>query len=131
MDIFLKVTIGVLITAILSLILSKQCQEISLLLTICVCCLIVAAMATYLQPVLEFAMHLVQLGQLNQDMLTVLMKVVGIGLISQIAGLICADAGNQTLSKVLQIMTTVVILWVSIPLLEEVLSLIETVMGDP
>lgn len=130
MGIFIKVTIGVLITAIFSLMLSKQCQEISLLLTICACCLVVAAMVSYLQPILEFTVRLVELGQLNRDMLTVLLKVVGIGLISQIAGLICVDAGNQTLSKVLQIMTTAVVLWISIPLLEEILSLIETVMGD-
>lgn len=130
MDIFLKVTIAVLITAIISLILSKQCPEISLLLTIVVCCSVVIVMVSYLQPVIEFSGRLVQLGQLSTDMLNVLLKVTGIGIISQIAGLICSDAGNQSLSKILQILTIVVILCVSVPLLEEVITLIENVMGD-
>lgn len=130
MDIFLKVTIAVLITAIISLILSKQCPEISLLLTIAVCCSVVIVMVSYLQPVIEFSRRLVQLGQLSTDMLNVLLKVTGIGIISQIAGLICSDAGNQSLSKILQILTIVVILCVSVPLLEEVITLIENVMGD-
>ena len=130
MDIFLKVTIAVLITEIISLILLKQCPEISLLLTIVVCCSVVIVMVSYLQPVIEFSRRLVQLGQLSTDMLNVLLKVTGIGIISQIAGLICSDAGNQSLSKILQILTIVVILCVSVPLLEEVITLIENVMGD-
>ena len=130
MDIYLKVIAGVLITAIISLVLSKQCQEIALLLTICVCCLVVIVLASYLQPILDFAQRLAQLGQLNEDFLSIILKIVGVGLISQIAGLICADAGNQTLSKILQIMTSVVILSISTPLLEEIISLVELVLGD-
>ena len=130
MDIFLKVTAGILITAILSLVLSKQGADISLLLTIGVCCMVVVAAFTYLRPVLEFANKLIQVGRLNNELLNVLLRVVGIGLISQIAGFICADAGNQSLGKALQIMSTAVILCVSVPILEEMLSLIETVLGE-
>lgn len=130
MDIFLKITAGILISAILSLVLSRQFADMSLLLTICVCSMAVLALTSYLQPVLEFAKRLIQLGRLNNALLEVLLKVVGIGLISQITALICADAGNQSLGKVLQIITTAVVLCISVPLLEEILSLIETVLGE-
>lgn len=130
MDIYLKVTAGILITAILSLVLSKHGADISLLLTICVCSMVVLAASAYIRPILVFANRLAQVGQLNHEMLNVLQKVVGIGLVSQIAGFICTDAGNQTLGKVLQIITTAVILCVSVPLLEEILSLVEAVLGE-
>ena len=130
MDIFVKVTAGILITAILSLVLAKQCADVSLLLTVAVCCMVIAAAFSYLSPVLDFARRLVELGELDHNLLNVLLKVVGIGLLSQIAGFICADAGNQTLGKVLQIMTTAVILCISVPVLEEMLSLIEAVLGE-
>lgn len=130
MDVFLKVTAGILITAILSLVLSRNGADISLLLTICVCSMVVFAALSYLKPVLEFARRLIQVGQLSSELLDVLLKVVGIGLISQIAGLICADAGNRSLEKALQIATTAVILCISIPLLEEILSLLETILGE-
>lgn len=130
MDIFLKVTVGILLTAILNLVLSKQGADISLLLTIAVCCMVIVAALTYLSPVLDFARRLIEIGGLDHELLNVLLKVVGIGLISQIAGFVCSDAGNQTLAKALQILTTAVILCISVPVLEEMLSLIETVLGE-
>ena len=130
MDIFLKVTAGILITAILSLVLSRNGTDIGLLLTICVCSMVIFAAFSYLEPVFALAQRLIQIGQLSSELLNILLKVVGIGLISQIAGLICADAGNQSLGKALQIVTTAIILCISIPLLEEILSLLETVLGE-
>lgn len=130
MDIFLKVTAAILLAAILTLVLSKQGAEISLLLTIAVSCMILIAALTYIKPILDFSRKLVTIGGIRTELLEILLKVVGIGMISQIAGLICADSGNQSLGKALQIMTIAVILCLSIPVLEEMLSLIETVLTD-
>lgn len=130
MDLYLKVTAGILIAAILTVILARQGKDISLLLTLCVCSMVVMAAGSYFKPVFAFAQKLIQIGQLNQDILDVLLKVTGIGLLSQIAGFICADAGNQSLVKTLQIITTAVLLSISVPLLEEILSLLETILGE-
>ena len=130
MDIFLEVTAAILLSAILSLVLSKQGADISLLLTIAVSCMILIAALTYIKPILDFSRKLVTIGGIRTELLEILLKVVGIGMISQIAGLICADSGNQSLGKALQIMTIAVILCLSIPVLEEMLSLIETVLTD-
>ena len=92
--------------------------------------MVLATAVNFLSPILEFVDRLMDLGNLNHELLGVLMKVVGIGLISQIAGLVCADAGNQSLGKALQIITTAVILCISMPLLEQMLSLIEGLLGE-
>ena len=130
MTIFIKVTSCVLITAILCLVVSRHSADLSLLLTICVCCMVIISAFSYLTPVFDFARRLIDVGKLNHELLNVLLKVVGIGLVSQIAGLICADSGNQSLGKALQIMTTAVILCICVPILEEMLTLIETVLGE-
>ena len=129
MSLFIKITAGVLLTAILSLVLSKQGKDFSLLLTLMVGCMVVIASVGFLQPVVSFLTRLAEAGQLRDDFLNLLLKIVGIGLLSQIAGMVCTDAGNQSLNKVLQLMTTAVILWVSIPLFEQLLSLFESVLG--
>ena len=129
-EVFVKVSAGVLITAILSLVIAGQSKDISLLLTIFVCCISLLAVAAYLKPVLDLAHKLVDIGNLNNGYLQILFKVVGIGLISQVSGLICQDSGNQTLAKVLQIATTIVILCICVPLLEEILMLIQTILGE-
>ena len=130
MDLYLKVTAGVLVTVILCLILAKHGADISILLTLAVCCMVGGAAVSSLSPVLQFASRLVETGRLDHGLLNVFLKVIGIGLISQFAGLICADAGNQSLSKVLQLMTTAVILCLSTPILEEMLSLLENLLGE-
>ena len=128
MDVFLKVMAAVLITSILTMILSKQGADISLLLTIAVCCMVIAAAVSYLQPIINFAYRLIQIGDLDMSLFGVVLKSVGIGIVSQIASLICADSGNQSLSKAVQIMTSAIILSFSIPALEQMLSLIEMVL---
>lgn len=130
MDIFLKAIAGILVTVILTLTLSKHGADISLLLVIAVCCMVIAGTLSYFQPVLAFARRLIEIGNLNIELLDVVVRVVGIGMISQVAVLICSDSGNQALGKALQIMTIAVILCLSIPVLEQMLSLIETVMGE-
>ena len=130
MDIYLKVTAGILVTAIMCLVLAKYGADISILLTLAVCCMVVGVAVSSLSPVLEFAARLVETGRLEHGLLTVFLKVIGIGLISQFAGLICADAGNQSLSKALQLMTTAIILCLSTPILEEMLSLLENLLGE-
>lgn len=130
MDIYLKVTAGILVTAILSVILSKQGKDMALLLSLCVCSMVALAAATYLQPVLTLARKLTQIGQLNYQWLDILLKVAGIGILSQVAVFVCNDAGNQSLAKSLQIITTAVLLSISVPLLEEILSLLEVMLGE-
>ena len=129
MDIFLKAAGGVLIAVVLIMALSKQGKDVSLLLTIAVCCMVVSAAITYLQPVTEFFRRLQSIGQLSTDTLTILLKAVGIGLLAEITALICTDAGNASLGKVLQFMATAVILWLSIPLLNELIELIDNILG--
>ena len=129
-EVFVKVSAGVLITAILSLVIAGQSKDISLLLTIFVCCISLLSVASYLKPVLDLAQKLVDIGNLNNGYLQILFKVVGIGLISQVSGLICQDSGNQTLVKVLQIVTTMVLLCMCMPLLEEILMLVQKILGE-
>lgn len=129
MDILIKATAGVLIAVVLTLTLAKQGKDISLLLTIAVCCMVASAAITYLQPVVDFLKRLQSIGQLDSETLAILMKAVGIGLLAEITGLICADAGNASLGKVLQMLATAAILWMSIPLLNELIELIDNILG--
>ena len=129
MDFYFKLLASVIFSAICSLVLSKGGKDYGLLLTLAVTSMLMISVIQYLQPVITFLRHLTEIGQLKSELLGLLLKVCGIGLISQIAGMVCADAGNQTLTKALEILTTVTILWVSLPILEELLTLFEDIMG--
>lgn len=121
---------AVLLTVILCLALGKQGKETGLLLTVGVCCMIGVLTLTYLRPVVDFIYELQSIGQLDSGMLEILLKAVGIGLIGEIASLICADAGNAALGKALQLLSAAVILWLAIPLLTQLLKLIQQLLGE-
>lgn len=129
MDVFLKASAGIFIAVILGLTLAKQGKDLSLLLTIAVCCMVVTAAVTYLQPVIDFLRRLETIGQLDPNMFQTLLKAVGIGLLAEIMSMICNDAGNASLGKTLQILATAVILWMSIPMLNALIDLIDNILG--
>lgn len=130
MTVFLQVVAGVIVAVVLGLALSKQGKDITLLLGIAVCCMALAAAASYLEPVIDFIRSLQALGGLNSDMLGIMLKAVGIGLIAEVAGLICADSGNGALGKTIQIVASAAVLWLSVPLMTALLELIQKIVGE-
>ena len=128
MNSFFQVIAGALVTLMLGLSLSKQGKDNTLLLSVAVCCMILAAAAAYLEPVMGLVRRLQQMGELDSDMLTILLKAVGIGLISQISVLICDDCGNAALGKAVQICASAAVLWLSIPLVTALMDLIQKIV---
>lgn len=128
MDIFLKAAVGILITVVLSLTLARQGKDISLLLVMAVCCMVFAAAVHYLRDVIVFLEKLEDIGQINSQILTVLLKAVGIGILAELTGMICTDAGNAALGRVLQMLSSAVILWLSLPLFSELITLAEDIL---
>lgn len=130
MTTFLQACGGVLIAVILILTLGSQGKEMGSLLGLFVCSIVILLALRYLQPVLNLIRQLQGIGDLDYSMIGILLKVVGIGLISEIAALICADAGNAALGKTLQLLSASVILWLSIPLFEELTALLQRILGE-
>lgn len=129
MSVFLKATAGVLTALILWLSLNKNTKDLSVLLTLAVSAMILTAAFAFLQPVVDFVRKIVSLGDLDDDLLSVILKVVGIGMIGEICTLICKDAGNESMGKALQIMSAIVVLWISVPVFEKLLSLLDKILG--
>ena len=129
MDILFKASSCILIAVILCNTIPKDRKEMSLLLSIAVCCMVSISALSYLMPVFSFMERLETLGQLNAESLSIVMKVVGVSLIAEIASLTCKDIGNGAMGKSLQLMATAVILWLALPLFEELIALIENGLG--
>ena len=128
MDGYIKAVAVALIAAVIGLVLAKQNKDTALLLTIMACGLILIATMGYLRTITDFLATLEALIGLEGDHFRILLKIVGIGLLSEVASMICSDAGNGSLGKSLQILATVLILCLSIPLLQQLLELIRGIL---
>lgn len=130
MENFLKASAGVLIAVVLCLVLSKKDKDIALLLTTAVCCMVAGVAISFLSPVIDLLQQLQILGQLDNQILEILLKSAGIGLLAEITNVICADSGNAALGKVILVLSSAVILWLSIPLLNALLELLQKTLGE-
>ena len=130
MSIFFRGAAAVLAASIAGIALAKQGKEFSAVLTVAVCCMVALLSISFLEPVLDLICQLEALGNLNAEMVRILFKVVGIGLVSEIAGMVCADAGSASMGKALQMLATSVILWLSIPVFQALLELVQEILGD-
>ena len=128
MDEHLKITAAVIIVLFLYLVLSKYGKDFSVVITILACVMVMIGTTTFLEPVLSFIRKLMQLGNIDSDMLGILFKAVGIGLLTEVTAIICTDAGNASLSKCLQILGSFVILWLAIPLFTTLLNVVEEIL---
>ena len=128
MELYLKAISCVLIGAVLCLSLYGKGKEIALLLGLLICVLVIGAGFSYLRTVFSFFAKLQQLIGLDNDLLNILLKAVGVAIMGEIAGLVCKDAGQASLGKAIQILTSAVILWISLPLYNQILSLIEELL---
>ena len=127
---YIRWTAVVLVGLILSLVIGRQSKDMSLLLTLAVCALVCMGTMEFLEPVTEFLRQVRRLGELDSEAVSILLKSAGIGLLSELAGLLCADAGESALGKVLQFLSSAAILWLSLPLFQQVLTLIEGVLSQ-
>ena len=130
MDIFVKTSAGILITVIICLLVGKQQKDISILILILACAMISTVAFSFLKPIIDLIKQLSNLGNLNAGFMEVILKATGIGILSGIVTQICADAGYATLGKVLQLLATCLILYISIPLISKLIDLVSTILGE-
>lgn len=128
MDKFYAATAGILLTVVLVLAIRKQNGEMAMLLGLCGCCMGLLVAAGFLTPILSFVRRLQQTASLDGDMLQILLKITGVAFTAEIACTVCTDAGNAALGKSLQMLSAVVILYLSLPMMEALLELVERIL---
>ena len=127
---FWKTTAGVLVAVILILALGKQEKDLAMMLGMAVCVMAAAAALTILEPILDFLYRLSELAGIHSDLTETLIKITGIGMVSELARMICADSGNTALAQGMHLMGTAMILLLSLPVLESLLDLMQQILGE-
>ena len=129
MELYFKGAAGILLAAVLGLALQKQEKDLSAVLTAAVIAMAAVLMLRLLEPVTELLRQLERGGKLRFDALELLLKAAGIGLTAEVAGLVCADAGNAALAKMLRLLGTAAILCLSVPMFTALLECITEMVG--
>ena len=130
MDIFIKAAALVVLCTILYLILNNHRKDMGVLLTIAVTCILGSVALYYLEHVFDFFDKLTVIAGFDRQLLQILLKTAGISMLTDFCVMICTDAGNGTLAKALQILSTAIVLWISLPLFQNLLELVTKLLGN-
>lgn len=117
------------LAALLELALKKQQKDTAVLLTVGVIVMGAAVVLKLLEPVLELLGTLQTVGRLDGGSLELLLKAAGLGLTAELGGLVCSDAGNEALGKLIRLLGTAAILCLSVPMFTALLECILEMVG--
>ena len=121
------VVIGVM-GAALVLVLRRGSPEIGLLLAIAVSVLVLGFGVSLIRQIIEFAQTLQAAAGLAPELISPVIRTVGIGLITRIAVDICKDAGQGAIASTVELAGTVTALYIALPLMQTVFAMIERLL---
>ena len=122
------VSIGVLavVAVIVALTLRPKNAEIALMLTVACAVLILLAVLSQAGQIIGTVNSIVAAAQINTGYIAILLKVVGICLLTEIAVNTCRDAGCQSLAGNVSLAGKLVVTVTALPLYTDILN---TVIG--
>ena len=128
MDILLK-CVGLGITgAVLGLLTRKNAGEFGVLISVAVVVLVTVTVLGLMKPVLQFVYTLKDRAQLGNGMVSPVMKTLAMGYLCQTGKNICEEAGEKTVAGVIALAGSVAAIYVLLPLMESVLTLMEQML---
>ena len=124
MELIIKAAVIGVAGAILTLIIKKTSPELSTVLTLTVCTVIVGMAMKVFSSVYE-VLELVELGPGFSSAYTApVLKCVGIGITARLGSDLCKDSGQQAVASSVEICGAICALYVSLPLIKTMLRMI-------
>lgn len=120
----LKIISVGLVTVVVSSIIKQYRADLSLLINICGAVLIVLLSADGIRLVLDNIVNISQDIQFSQEIISPLIKVLGIGYITEFSADIAEDAGNKSISSKIVFGGKIAICVVALPIIIKMLSAI-------
>lgn len=128
MEAFWKAMAVVILSVILSTAIGKTEKDLTVVLSVAACCIVSTVAMQYLSDVIVFLWGLGNNMDSNHPVIETLLKISGVALMTELSCLISSDAGSSSLGKAMQFLGNSVILFLSLPIFEAFLSVIQRIM---
>lgn len=125
----MKLAAAAIVGCILCAVLKEGAPVYAYLLSIALCAGMMLAAGALLSPVLRFLERLQEMTGLASTLIAPVYKVITIGALTQIAGGFCEDAGEQALSKIVELCGMVLALYTALPLFDSALAMLQKMLG--
>ncbi len=123
MDILKIAAVGI-ITAFCSLTLRENKSELGVVVGIAGGCIIVLMLLDYFADIFALISTMIQRAGIQSSILKSVIKIIGIGYITEFSAGIVEDTGNKSLAEKIVMAGKVIILVVSLPIIKALFDLI-------
>ena len=128
MEAVVKIAACALLASAVSLLLKRKNPELTVPLAAAVCCVSLVSLTGLLRPVLAVMEKAKRLSGLSEAYFLPVTKCVLIGILAKTAADLCRDSGQSALAGAVELGGAAAALFVSLPLLETLLGLLERLL---
>jgi len=123
LDIF-KILAIALLTCVATLVVKQVKPDFASIVAIAGGVLILLMLIDYLEQIVGVFQLIVEKTNLSPTILTTILKIIGVGYLTEFTSNICIDSGSSSLSSKVLLAGKVIILFMSIPILTNIIDLI-------
>lgn len=123
MDIIKIIAVGI-ITSFSTLIVKQTKPEISILINLAGCILIVIMIINSLTSVINNFSTIFARTGITSNVLSPILKIVGVGYICEFSSDICSDTGSSSLAEKIVFAGKVIILLLALPIVNKVIDIV-------
>ena len=128
MENVIRLAIICAVSAVLAVFVGKSSPEMGILLTLCVCTLVLLALTAPLREIIELLDQMIAWSGMTSDVFAPLLKMLGIALVCRVGGDLCRDAGQSAMASLVEIGGVFGAILVSVPLLRAVWELLQSLI---
>ena len=125
MDIIKIILIGV-ITSVATIVLKQFKPELSILVSLAGGVIILISLINYLGQIVSSFIQIVNKTNVNFTLFASVLKIVGVGYLTEFGANICNDTGNSSVADKVLLAGKVIILCLALPIVS---SMISTIVG--
>lgn len=127
MEIVKIIGIG-LLTVFASMMLKSLKPEFSLLISLAGGLIVLFMTVNYLVELISAFTNIIDKTGLNNDLLKSVLKIIGVGYLTEFAGNICVDSGNSSMADKIILAGKIVILVMALPIINSIIDILVNIL---
>lgn len=123
----ISICVLALVTAIIAVMIRQKNGEIALMLSISCGVIILVSLLSQISEIISTVNSIIAVSDMNIEYIKILLKVIGISLLTEFAVSVCKESGQQGIASNVMLSGKIMITAVSLPLYSEILGTVMSI----
>ena len=125
----ISICVLALVTAVIAVMIRQKTGEIALMLSISCGVIILLSLLSQISGIISTVNSIVAVSDMNIEYIKILLKVIGVSLLTEFAVSVCKESGQQGIASNVLLSGKIMITAISLPLYSEILNTVMSITG--